>query len=106
MMRAVILVFVCGLAVVRGLPTKNDERSALIQEQADENYKHHQEVLSNKDYSSASLLDSKGGYNSDGSFGVTFDNKDKDHRDRGYGYEKAYAYSRETAFIDFYDDKG
>lgn len=80
-----------------------DERSSSIQEQAQDDYKHHQEVLSNQNHGSSATM--KGGYNQDGSFGVTFDNKDKNFRDRGYGYEKAYAYSRETAYFDYIDNK-
>ncbi|GBM94477.1 hypothetical protein AVEN_216011-1, partial [Araneus ventricosus] len=74
---------------------------ALIQEQAQQNYNQHQETLQNRDYSSSSLPNSKYDAN-----GFTFDNQDKTHRDRGYGFEKAYAYSRDTAFFDFDDDKG
>lgn len=88
-------------------PLTTDEGSSLIQKQAQQNYNHHQQVITGQDHSSASKAASTNtGYNDDGSFGITFDNHNKEHRDRGYGYEKAYAYSRETAFFDFYDDKG
>lgn len=90
--------------VIEALPSNYDERSASIQEQAQDDYRHHQEVLSNENQNHGSAT-MKGGYNQDGSFGVTFDNKDKNFRDRGYGYEKAYAYSRETAFFDYLDNK-
>lgn len=85
------------------MPQSNRERSAFIQEQAQEDYKHHQDVLSSQNYGQAPKY--SGGINDDGSLSVTFDNKDKNYRDRGYGYEKAYAYSRETAFFDYLDDK-
>lgn len=85
------------------LPPSNNERSAFIREQAQEDYQHHQDVLAHQNSGLRPRI--KGGVNTDGSFGVTFDNNDKNYRDRGYGYEKAYAYSRETAVIDFDADK-
>lgn len=94
--------FALSIVIIEALPTNYDEQSSSIQEQAQDDYRHHQEVLSNQNHGSATM---KGGYNQDGSFGVTFDNKDKNFRDRGYGYEKAYAYSRETAFFDYLDNK-
>lgn len=84
-------------------PPSNSERSTFIREQAQEDYQHHQDVLAHRNFGSGPQI--KGGINTDGSFGVTFDNNDKNYRDRGYGYEKAYAYSRETAVIDFDADR-
>ena len=94
--------FALSIVLIKAFPTSYDERSASIQEQAQDDYKHHQDVLNNQNQGSPVV---NGGYNSDGSFGLTYDNKDKNYRDRGYGYEKAYAYSRETAFFDYLDNK-
>ncbi|GBM85290.1 hypothetical protein AVEN_46225-1 [Araneus ventricosus] len=97
----IAFVFACVYAVVQSSPLSSEEGKALIQEQAQQNYDQHQETLQNRGSSSSSLSNPKYDAN-----GFTFDNKDKSHRDRGYGFEKAYAYSRETAFFDFDDDKG
>lgn len=88
------------MASSQSQPLTSEEGSDLIQQQAQQNYNHHQEVI--QDRSSTSSTNNKA---NDGSFAITFDNHNKEHRDRGYGYEKAYAYSRETAFFDFYADK-
>ncbi|KAG8199171.1 hypothetical protein JTE90_016002 [Oedothorax gibbosus] len=87
------------LASCQSQPLTSAEGSTLIQEQAQQNYNHHQEVIQGHSSTSSNTKPN------DGSFAITFDNHNKEHRDRGYGYEKAYAYSRETAFFDFYDDK-
>ncbi|GFW32930.1 uncharacterized protein TNCV_1774951 [Trichonephila clavipes] len=102
-MNKVGIVFVLGCAFMasQSLPLTSEEGSSLVQQQAQEDYKQHQDTLQNRESSSSTL--SKPDYNANG---FTYDNKDKTHRDRGYGFEKAYAYSRETAFFDFYDDKG
>ncbi|XP_055934994.1 uncharacterized protein LOC129964269 [Argiope bruennichi] len=97
----IVFVLACFYAVSQSAPISSEEGKALIQEQAQHNYNQHQETLQNRDYSFSSLVNPKYDAN-----GFTFDNKDKSHRDRGYGFEKAYAYSRETAFFDFDDDKG
>ncbi|GFS81295.1 uncharacterized protein NPIL_68531 [Nephila pilipes] len=100
-MNKIVIAFVLGCAFVvsESLPLSSEEGSSLVQEQAQQDYKQHQDTLQKQDSSSLSKPD----YNANG---FTYDNKDKTHRDRGYGFEKAYAYSRETAFFDFFDDKG
>lgn len=103
MQNVVISIIVLGFALIEAFPASYDDRAAFIQEQAQDDYRHHQDVLKSQNHASGASIN--GGFNQDGSFGVTFDNNDKDYRDRGYGYEKAYAYSRETAYFDFLDDK-
>ncbi|PRD29090.1 UNVERIFIED_CONTAM: hypothetical protein NCL1_30484 [Trichonephila clavipes] len=97
----IVFVLGCTFMASQSLPLTSEEGSSLVQQQAQEDYKQHQDTLQNRESSSSTL--SKPDYNANG---FTYDNKDKTHRDRGYGFEKAYAYSRETAFFDFYDDKG
>ncbi|XP_071036626.1 uncharacterized protein [Parasteatoda tepidariorum] len=70
----------CAFIIIEGLPVTSED----VKEQAEQDYNHHQELIKNSNQ----------------------DLEDKVHRDRGYAYEKAYAYSRETAYLDFYDDKG
>ncbi|GIY91237.1 uncharacterized protein CDAR_127111 [Caerostris darwini] len=96
----IAFVFGCILAVSLSSPITSEEGSSLVQEQAQADYKQHQTTIDKQGHSSSL---SNPDYNTNG---FTFDNKDKNHRDRGYGFEKAYAYSRETAFFDFDDDKG
>lgn len=97
-----VLLIAFGIGLIEALPPSSHERSSLIQEQAQDDFRHHQDVLRNQNFGGPKV---NAGFNQDGSLSVTFDNNDKNYRDRGYGYEKAYAYSRETAFFDFLADK-